>query len=125
MFNIGILKETKNFEVNVKVENKLLFFDVTGSLDDDKYSIFFSTEITVDELKKLEEAKKYDMLTMVDPYDIAIGKNGIVNLEPVNKMTICRYIKNKFIIYIEFFVDNWDKEAYFATLEFEFNLDDL
>lgn len=140
MFKIGKLNDTSNENVTItssKLEvNKVgvgivgyklgLTFDITGELDDNKYSFGFDLSCYPEDLLNLDSSeiinyKNYKCMN--DKFHIGetfFNFNEENGVEPDElNIKITRYIKNKYLVYITFIV-----EDYSSVIEFDFNLDD-
>jgi len=99
--------------------NLLLDFDITGEIDDNKYS--FSFDLSCNPNIFLENDTldyKENKLHIGETFFNINDKNGVEPVELNIKFT--RFVKNKFIVYIEFVTDDY----YSSVIEFIFNLDD-
>lgn len=140
MFKIGKLKETSNENITITTSKlevtkvgvgiigyKLgLTFDITGELDDNKYSFGFVLSCNPEDLLNLDtsEVINYNNYKcMNDKFytgETFFNFNDENGVEPEElNIKITRYIKNKYLVYITFVVEDCS-----CVIEFDFNLDD-
>lgn len=99
--------------------NLLLDFDITGKIGNDTYSFGFDLSCKPSDFLDNDVLDyKKDNLHIGETYFNFNDENGVEPSELNIKFT--RYIKNKFIVYIEFVTDDY----YSSVIEFTFDIDD-
>ena len=113
-FNTELMKS------KVEKEYKTLNFVITGSLEENEYSLAFMFNGPVEDLLKLDKHKNYDIKDYLHKGESFLGTNGVF-YEVSIQGNILRFNNNKYIIEITF---NTEDNEYCGYLEFDFILDD-
>lgn len=118
-FKIGKLEnlEKQNFEIIE--ENELLNFHIEGEINNNYYTLDFTSTIPLDELLKINLNEHVDFMKYVDDGDIVFGKNGKYDLNVDIKMDLMRYIPSGFLLVINF----KDRDNMVGMLELSFSFD--
>lgn len=137
MFKIAKLEKVDNEQINInlikleknKCENdkkipsetfKTLSFDISGS----DYSFSFFLKCRLEKLLEIPMSKTIDFKDYIFYGETWLHiKNQKGFLDPKMDISINRYLKNKFIISLTFYTDDYD-DNYSGMIEFTFNLDD-
>lgn len=100
-FKVGTLTKLKNQSFEIKQDAKTICFNILGiDVNNNSYSIGFSTTILLDEMLKFELNKIIDFTEFIDMYDVTFGINGVYTLDAEIKMEIIRYLDTSFILNI-------------------------
>lgn len=133
MFKINKLIDTANEQIIINsskqevyndrkdiIDYKLLLdFNITGKIGKDKYSFGFDLSCKPSDFLESDILDyKTDKLRIGEIYFNFNEENGVEPSELNIRFT--RYIKNKFVVYIEFITDDY----YSAVIEFIFDVDD-
>lgn len=135
MFKISKLLDVRNEKTTIsfvsqeycKIDGKIdyfktLSFNVEGNIENNDYSLSFDLNCRPEELLNIElsetvDMKKYIFIGETIFYDKSENRTTI---DPYMNIKITRYLKNSFIIYIDFITDDY----FSGIIEFNFNLDD-
>lgn len=133
MFKVNKLLAVENEQVKIsyvtqehcaygktKESFKTLSFEIEGNIEQDSFSFSFDLNCRPEELLKLKMYEKVDMSKYIFSGETFFNYNNCNHLDPEMDIKITRYLKNKFIILINFNSDN----DYCGIIEFDFNLDD-
>ena len=140
MFKISNLKDINNEKINIDFVNhqshnfntketnkfKTLSFDISGTINNDKYSFSFDLNCKPKDLLKIKENENIDFKQYIFESETYFTLNGVAFMEPIYDIKICRYLKNKFIVKICFYSEDYsyNNDIYSGMIEFEFNLND-
>lgn len=101
-------------------EFKTLSFFIDGNIDNELYSLSFDLNCKLEELLKIPKYETIDFRNYILDGEtfFNINDNNGVKPEKFN-IKITRYLKNKYVIYIDFIVE----EKYSGIIEIDFDLD--
>ena len=130
MFKIGKLEQVSDEKVSIEVitytkyydkkseEYQTLSFEVTGN----NYSISFDLKCEMKELLNLPLLETIDFSKYLNEGETFFNVDDNNGKNPIMNITINRYMKNKYVIFISFYTENDDN--YGGIVEFSFDLDD-
>lgn len=137
MFKISKLENVKNEKVSINLISQhhcsykdgqrekeetfnTLSFDITG----DNYSLGFDFNCRLEKLLELPMNETIDFNDYILGGETWLNVNGLNGVEPQIDIKITRYLKNKYIIYLNFYTEySYDDNTYSGIIEFKFNLD--
>ena len=127
--NINLVtQEEYEYADGKKVTHKsfeTLAFEITGKLGHDEYCFNFELNCPLEELLKLPKYKTLDFNKYIFGGETWFNVNDLNGIEPEADIKITRYMKNKFIIFLSFYLDHsYDNHFYCGEMEITFNLDD-
>lgn len=130
MFKIGKLEQVSDEKVSIEVitytkyydkkseEYQTLSFEVTGN----NYSISFDLKCEMKELLTIPLLETIDFSKYLNEGETFFNVDDNNGINPIMNITINRYMKNKYVIFISFYTEN--EENYGGIVEFSFDLDD-
>lgn len=130
MFKIGKLEQVSDEKVSIEVityktyydkkseEYQTLSFEVTGN----NYSISFDLKCEMKELLTIPLLETIDFSKYLNEGETFFNVDDNNGINPIMNITINRYMKNKYVIFISFYTENDDN--YGGIVEFSFDLDD-
>lgn len=132
MFKIGKLEQVSDEKVSIEAvtyktyyfdnkkykDCKTLSFEVTGN----NYSISFDLKCEMKELLNLPLLETIDFSKYLNEGETFFNVDDNNGINPIMNITINRYMKNKYVIFISFYTENDDN--YGGIVEFSFDLDD-
>lgn len=139
MFKIGKLFDVESEKITIDYVNyniyrlndnnesvKTLAYRIEGKKDNHDFSFEFSLNCDPKELLKIKPFNTVDFSSYVTEGETIFSVDGISDINPITHMKITRYIKNKFVINIDFsscFTDCKEEADYLGMLEIKFDLD--
>lgn len=110
-----------NGKVNSKESFKTLSFEILG----DDYSFSFDLNCKKEKLLKIPMNEQIDFKKYILTNEIWFNVGNLNGVVPDFDVKIIRYLKNKYNVFIKFYIDNsLDNNNYSGVIEFDFNLDD-
>lgn len=121
-----VTKEIYKYENNIATVDtfKTLAFDILG----ENFSFCFDLDCRLEKLLEISMNKTIDFDEYTLHYYLTV--EGLNSVEPEVDIKITRYLKNKFIIFLTFYTDNYvysndpNENDYSGMIEITFDLDD-
>ena len=108
----------ENGKIVVKEKFKTLTFDISGN----DYSFNFSLNCKLEKLLEIPMNETMDFKDYIFSGETFFNIKDLNSIEPEMNIKITRYLKNKFIIFLTFYSDEYN--GYSGMIEITFNLDD-